>query len=128
MPQVLSAEQRAWLAAELERRYRSLVEQSREHTGGLSRTEHAHEVLEQDADDAPQRESERELDFAQAERDQHELNLVGQAFLRVNSAAYGLCIDCGEPIGFARLEAQPWVLRCVRCEAARETQSALGVK
>jgi DnaK suppressor protein len=119
-PHHLTAQQWAWLITELEQRYRRLTQQSREHAGGLSRAEHAHEVLEQDADDAPQREGERDLDFALADRDQHALDEVGQALLRVKSADYGLCIDCGAPIAFERLKAEPWALRCVECESAYE--------
>jgi DnaK suppressor protein len=119
-PHHLTAQQRAWLVAELEQRYRRLTQQSREHAGGLSRAEHAHEVLEQDADDAPQREGERDLDFALADRDQRALDEVGQALLRIKSADYGFCIDCGAPIAFERLQVEPWTMRCIGCASARE--------
>jgi DnaK suppressor protein len=117
----LTVEQRAWLSADLERRYRQLTQQAQEHAGGLSRTEHAHEVLEQDADDAPQRESERELDLALTDRDQRELDQVGQALLRVKGSDYGICIDCGAPIAFERLRIEPWAVRCIGCASAQES-------
>ena len=32
----------------------------------------------------------------------------------------GLCVDCGEIIPLARLEAAPWVERCVGCQSVHE--------
>ncbi len=34
--------------------------------------------------------------------------------------AYGVCEDCGGPIGEERLAAVPSASRCVRCQAAAE--------
>ena len=35
---------------------------------------------------------------------------------RLASSAGGLCADCGEPIGAARLHVQPTALRCADCQ------------
>ena len=34
------------------------------------------------------------------------------------------CIDCGQPIPFARLEAYPTAKRCLRCQQIREATHA----
>lgn len=117
----LTAGQHALLQAELQQRQQRLQGRLAEHHGGLSRAEHAHELLEQDGHDAPRREAERELDMAQSDRDTLELSAVRAALGRLEQGEYGLCADCSEDIPFDRLKAEPWALRCVRCESARET-------
>lgn len=42
---------------------------------------------------------------------------------RLATGDYGRCVDCGEAIGFARLEAQPAASRCVRCQEIEEKRS-----
>lgn len=39
---------------------------------------------------------------------------------RLDSAGFGLCVDCDEPIAPARLLHDPTTLRCLECAAARE--------
>jgi RNA polymerase-binding transcription factor DksA len=36
---------------------------------------------------------------------------------------YGVCEDCGEPIGAARLQAQPAALRCAACQQRFENRA-----
>lgn len=116
----LTAGQRALLRAQLEQRQQQLDGRLREHLGGRSRAEHAREVLTQDEDDAPQRESEREMDLALSDLETQELGEVSDALRRMDGEGYGLCGECSEPIPFDRLRAEPWALRCVACEALRE--------
>jgi len=58
--------------------------------------------------------------FAGVERDATELNAVLEALARMESGRYGLCADCGAPIAYERLLAQPQAARCMRCETERE--------
>lgn len=46
------------------------------------------------------------------------------ALHRMDSATYGDCVDCGEPIPLQRLLVQPAALRCTACQAASERVSA----
>jgi DnaK suppressor protein len=46
---------------------------------------------------------------------------VNEALRRLDAGAYGQCIECGEPIGEARLRALPFAVRCKECEEVRET-------
>jgi DnaK suppressor protein len=117
----LTTGQQAWLEAELQQRQAQLDRRLSEHHGGLSRAEHAREVLLQDGDDAPQREGERELDMALSDLETRELGAISQALKRLKEGAYGICADCEADIPFDRLKAEPWALRCVSCAAAQET-------
>ncbi len=116
----LTAGQRALLQAELEQRRKQLDDRLSAHLGGLTRAEHAREVLQQDDDDAPQRLGERELDMALSDLETYELGAVSQALGRLRDGHYGLCADCGADIPFDRLKAEPWALRCVPCETRHE--------
>lgn len=51
------------------------------------------------------RENEREL-----------LHDVEQALERIKRGTYGMCVNCGRPIGEKRLEAIPWAARDIACE------------
>ena len=116
----LTAGQRALLAAELTRLQHELERRLALHHGGLTRAEHATEVLRQDGDDAPQRNAERSVDMALSDLETRELRAVLAALQRVQAADYGQCADCGEAIAFDRLKVEPWALRCVACETRHE--------
>lgn len=49
-----------------------------------------------------------------------ELRQVGDALKRLHAPDFGICIDCGADIPYARLEAQPVATRCRACEALTE--------
>jgi len=121
----LTVGQRALLEAELVRRQNELDRQLAEHQGGLSRVEHAHEVLSQDSDDVSHREAEREMDMALGDREIAELGAVSAALRRLKEDRYGSCADCGEAIAFDRLKVEPWALRCVACESRRERSARI---
>lgn len=116
----LTAGQRALLRAALEQRQHQLDRRLADHLGGRSRAEHAREVLTQDGDDAPQRESEREMDMALSDLETQEIGEVSEALRRIEGEAYGRCTACDAEIPFDRLRAEPWAARCVPCETARE--------
>ena len=42
------------------------------------------------------------------------------ALRRIEEASYGDCLECGEAIAYARLQAQPSVSLCIGCQSARE--------
>ena len=113
------AEQAELLAALRERRA-ALDAQRQALFSGQSRAEHAREVLEQDHDDAPQREADRQVDLSLVDRLVVEAAEVDAALQRLADGAYGDCADCGEPIPLARLRAAPQALRCVPCEERHE--------
>lgn len=62
----------------------------------------------------------REIGLATRELLQERANRLSAALDRLGEGAYGVCIECAEPITSARLEAVPEVETCVRCQAALE--------
>ncbi|RMD69917.1 MAG: TraR/DksA family transcriptional regulator [Gammaproteobacteria bacterium] len=48
------------------------------------------------------------------------LKEVEDALIRMNMGDYGVCVDCGDEIGYERLRVYPAALRCIRCQSLRE--------
>jgi DnaK suppressor protein len=120
----LTAEQLEALETELGQRRLQLERRLAELQDGASRTEHAAEVLRQDADDAPQRADAREVDFALSDLERQELGAVDDALARLRSGAgYGICTDCGAEIPYGRLRVEPEALRCIACATRREARA-----
>src|SRR5438876_11467270 len=61
-----------------------------------------------------------DLDIAMVTRDLQELEEIDAALARLDDGSYGTCHDCGEPIGWPRLNVQPTALRCISCQEAFE--------
>lgn len=51
---------------------------------------------------------------------------IDAALARIKTGTYGICIDCGEAIPVARLEALPTAMSCVKCQQTYEKQHGLG--
>jgi len=43
---------------------------------------------------------------------------------RIRNGEYGACIDCGDDVAFARLQAYPTAKRCIACQEKRERDYA----
>ena len=61
-----------------------------------------------------------DLHLQEAGRDLEELRDIDTALSRMDSGDYGDCDECGNEIGFPRLEAQPTASRCVECQSIHE--------
>ncbi|HEX8012909.1 MAG TPA: TraR/DksA family transcriptional regulator [Casimicrobiaceae bacterium] len=57
-----------------------------------------------------------EMERGLVDRYTAELAEIAVARERLADNVYGLCTDCGEPIGAARLDAQPTARRCADCQ------------
>jgi DnaK suppressor protein len=68
----------------------------------------------------------RELTYARRLQLARELREIDVALARINSGAYGDCIDCGGGIPLARLKAMPAADRCVGCQTAYEHEQPAG--
>lgn len=118
---LLTAEQRADLQARLLTRQAELDGRLVEQQAGAGRVEMAAALLNQDAHDATQGDADREVALARADHELEELGQVSRALRRLETDPdFGACNDCGEPIAIARLQLEPWALRCVACESAHE--------
>jgi DnaK suppressor protein len=62
----------------------------------------------------------REVGLATREMLLTRVNRLSAALDRLNEGDYGVCVECGEPITPARLDALPEVQTCVRCQASLE--------
>lgn len=58
--------------------------------------------------------------LAEIDRDLEEINDIDGAIARMHSGVYGICIDCGDPVPYARLQAYPTAKRCEPCQRKHE--------
>jgi len=58
---------------------------------------------------------EQQRDLALRDRSRLELSRVEAALRSIDDGTYGLCTNCGKPIGAERLEAIPWAPMCIDC-------------
>jgi len=58
----------------------------------------------------------REIGFATRELLVERVNRLSVALDRLAEGEYGTCVECGEEISPARLQAMPEVQTCVRCQ------------
>ena len=61
-----------------------------------------------------------DMDIARVTRDIAELQEVDAALAGIAGGSYGTCRDCGEPVGWPRLNANPTALRCISCQERYE--------
>lgn len=61
-----------------------------------------------------------------ARRHGETLRDIDAALLRIGKRRFGVCLDCGNDIGFGRLKAFPVAKRCVHCQTVRERSYAHG--
>jgi RNA polymerase-binding transcription factor DksA len=88
----------------------------RESTGELT-------VVDQHPADAADFSFQRELSDTQQRILQQEENQVREAIDRARAGQYGICADCGRPIGKGRMEARPEATLCIECQARHEQEA-----
>jgi len=54
------------------------------------------------------------------ENERMRLQEVDESLDRIENGTYGICEECGEPIGLKRLEVRPVAKYCVSCKAKQE--------
>jgi len=62
-----------------------------------------------------------EIAVAMVDRRARELAEADRALEDIEAGRYGVCRECGEAIGPARLKVMPFATRCVACQASLET-------
>jgi RNA polymerase-binding protein DksA len=65
-----------------------------------------------------------DFNLAVVDRHVHAVRDIEAALRRVKDEAYGVCIGCGDTIGFARLQAYPTAKRCIVCQEKHEREYA----
>jgi len=64
----------------------------------------------------------RQLALSVASSENESLMAIDEALERVEEGTYGVCQQCGQTIGKARLKALPFVTMCVGCKSEAEKQ------
>jgi len=112
------------LIEKLNENYRTLLDEARdelENTGN----QHRIELLNNEPGDSGDESMANALaDFNVAQLDRHieAMRDIEAALQRVKNGNYGVCIDCGDDIAFARLQAYPTAKRCIVCQEKRERE------
>lgn len=55
-------------------------------------------------------------------REKTYLEKIERALARIEDGSFGLCDECGEPIGIERLRVRPEATLCIRCKEAQERE------
>lgn len=101
----------------------TLIGQSRDALAVLARDT----IVCADATDRATVESDRHLALSLRERDRLLMSEIKAALARVADGEYGVCEECGDEIGLARLRAQPTATLCVHCKSRLEALSRAGM-
>ncbi len=73
-----------------------------------------------DEADHIQASEQREMGLMSRERLVERIERLTAALKRVEDGTYGTCVECGKPIGQARLKAIPEAVTCVTCQETIE--------
>jgi DnaK suppressor protein len=121
-PATLTPAERAHLKAELEaRRAKLRVEVKAQLAGsGDDRVVGLRNRIQESGDEGGVADGLAELDLAEVRHSLAELTEVDTALARMREGTYGECVDCGDAIASARLNAYPTAKRCVKCQGAYE--------
>lgn len=75
-----------------------------------------------DVNDEASRTYSRQVKLSLGEVDRQTLKLVEDASKAMENGSYGVCVDCEGSIPYKRLEAVPYVKRCVACKGKWEEE------
>lgn len=118
----LTDQQMTLLEAELKSRQAVLREEVREERADSASERDRRRGREvQDRGDEANTDQWRETNAAMIDHNEGEIQGIQAALSRMTSGTYGLCVNCGEPIGFERLQAWPLANRCVECQSQAES-------
>ena len=73
-----------------------------------------------DPTDRATQEWDRNFELRIRDRERKLINKIKDALDRIEADEFGICDDCGEEIGEARLKARPVTTQCIDCKMAAE--------
>jgi DnaK suppressor protein len=76
--------------------------------------------------DRPALSPDDEMGFAVADRRAEMVSQIQLALKKMDEGNYGRCEVCEQPINVMRLRAQPFAVRCTRCQEAWEREQSRG--
>ena len=97
----LDAAQLALLGDLLERRRANLAGHH-----GLTVTDNSRDLAVQEVETSP--------------ADKATVRMIKHALAKFDDGSYGECEECGNPIGFSRLQARPEARLCIKCQTRAE--------
>eukprot|EP01029_Cantina_marsupialis_P026797 TRINITY_DN72900_c0_g2_i1.p1 TRINITY_DN72900_c0_g2~~TRINITY_DN72900_c0_g2_i1.p1 ORF type:complete len:127 (-),score=9.90 TRINITY_DN72900_c0_g2_i1:52-432(-) len=65
-------------------------------------------------------ESDRAFTLRIRDRERKLIKKIRSAITRLDEGSFGVCDECGEDIGIARLEARPVTKLCINCKSKQE--------
>lgn len=65
-------------------------------------------------------ESDRAFTLRLRDRERKLIKKIQQAITRIEEGEFGVCVECGEEIGIARLKARPMTTLCINCKSKQE--------
>ena len=118
----LSKAEMSKLTGALDRRYELIVEEVRD---ALEKSENQQyvELLDRvpaDIGDQSVADELADLNLALIDRHVQEMRDIEATRARFTDGRFGVCVDCGQEIGFQRLLAYPTAKRCIACQQRRE--------
>jgi DnaK suppressor protein len=130
MPQalVVRADEEPWTRAELKEVRDELHDEVRRLRAELDEAEHEIDDMLRDsgdgagddAADAGSKTFEREHEMSLANNTRDMLVQAERALARIDNGTYGICENCGNPIGKARLQVFPRATLCMTCKQREE--------
>ena len=65
-------------------------------------------------------ESDRAFTLRLRDRERKLIKKIQQAIQRIDDGEFGVCVECGDEIGIARLKARPMTTLCINCKSKQE--------
>ena len=112
----LSEEEVVHLRSVLREQIKLLIDRSRNNIGDLTEEQ----TVDGDQVDVAANESERGHRLRFADRERKMVGKIQSALERVAEGEYGMCSECGGPIGHKRLMARPVATQCIDCKTMAE--------
>jgi RNA polymerase-binding protein DksA len=112
------------LAKKLNEQYRTLLSEVRDELDNPD-DQHRIDLLNSEPGDIGDESLANALaDFNMERLNRHIQGLrdIETALQRIKEGTYGVCIDCGDDVGFTRLQAYPTAKRCIVCQEKRERE------
>ena len=78
-----------------------------------------------DMNDRASQESDLNLEIRMRERERKLIMKMRDAIERIDAGTYGICEECGEPIGVKRLMARPVTTLCIECKTIEEKRQKM---
>ncbi len=93
-----------------------LLQKKEELAARLTRiTSNVRRGLDSDSEERATQLEDSEVVDALGNEAREEIEKISTALQRMESGEYGLCLECGEPVGDSRIRAYPYANECIDC-------------